>query len=424
MTPNAPEAPDHTPARFLLELARDLHEAGTPGHRLEEAMGAIAGRLGMEAEIFSTPTSIFAAIGPLGEQRTYMLRVEPGEPDLERLTRVQDVISRVASGTLTPAQGLSALDEIPSPSNRYGRTATLAAFGVVSAGSAVFFGGSLGDLFAALITGLIVGAATIFASANRELRRVIETIAAALAAVAALVLERYAAPALIEMGAEWASVDAFRVTLSGLIGLLPGLTLTLAMNELANGQLVSGTGRLTHALMVLLSVGFGVALGRSLAPALPEVIFEASALPLWALPIGLALTPIAVTVFFRGRPRDLPLIVVTSVAGFYAARAGAAWIGPALGASVGAFVVGAIANVSSRVLRQPSAIAAIPALLLLVPGSLGYRSVEALLGEDATAGVQGLFTTLLVGASLVAGLLLSNIAVPLDRVVPEDVKTG
>src|SRR5687768_4442897 len=60
---------------LILELARALHEAGAPAHRIEDAMAAPAPRWGIEGQFFTTPTSIFASFGPTYDQRTAMLRV-------------------------------------------------------------------------------------------------------------------------------------------------------------------------------------------------------------------------------------------------------------------------------------------------------------------------------------------------------------
>ena len=43
--------------RFILQLARQLHQHGTPAHRLEATLSVLAQQLGVQAEFFSTPTS-------------------------------------------------------------------------------------------------------------------------------------------------------------------------------------------------------------------------------------------------------------------------------------------------------------------------------------------------------------------------------
>ncbi len=78
---------------FVLSLMQALHLFGTPAHRLEQAMAGIARDLDMQLQILATPTSVTAAIGKLEDQRTFLLRVEPSEANLEKLAlpQVQDI---------------------------------------------------------------------------------------------------------------------------------------------------------------------------------------------------------------------------------------------------------------------------------------------------------------------------------------------
>ncbi|MFM7141150.1 MAG: threonine/serine exporter family protein, partial [Alphaproteobacteria bacterium] len=55
---------------FLLRLGRAFHGMGYPSHRLEEMLADAATSMGVEAQFFATPTSIFAAFGSGEGQRT------------------------------------------------------------------------------------------------------------------------------------------------------------------------------------------------------------------------------------------------------------------------------------------------------------------------------------------------------------------
>ena len=54
----------------------------------------------------------------------------------------------------------------------------------------------------------------------------------------------------------------------------------------------------------------------------------------------------------------------------------------------------------------------LPGILLLVPGSIGFWSLAALLESDVVSGVETAFRMVLVAVSLVAGLLLADAIVP------------
>src|SRR5260221_14479899 len=89
-------------AAFVLTLGRALHAYGTPSHRLEDTLNRVCAQLGLEGQFFTQPTSIFAAFGPQDRQHTFMLRVEPGGGQLDRLSQGQDVGAAGLSGAVRP----------------------------------------------------------------------------------------------------------------------------------------------------------------------------------------------------------------------------------------------------------------------------------------------------------------------------------
>ena len=401
-----PAADEPIPRRkaieFVLRLARALHEAGTPAPRLEEALTAVSTQLGLTAAFFSTPTSILAAFGEEGaSQRTCMIRVEPSSLNLERLIRIDEVATAVGSAEMTAEQGADELDRIATATPRYGPLTTIACCAVASAGSAAFLGGSWSDVAASGFVGLIVGALMRLAIERPQISLIVELVGGAMAAMLALLAERYIPGARSGV-----------ITVSGIIVLLPGLTLTLAMSELASRHLVSGSSRLFAALMVLILISMGVAVGRQITPLLPPLV-DSAHVPVasWAAWSALAIVPLAFTVLFKARPRDYVPIAIAGAIGILGATRSAPILGVELSAGLGAFLVGSFANVYSRVLLRPSSIPKLPGIVLLVPGSLGFRSVQSFLDADAISGITTAFSMILIAVSLAAGLLLANVAV-------------
>ena len=74
--------------------------------------------------------------------------------------------------------------------------------------------------------------------------------------------------------------------------------------------------------------------------------------------------------------------------------------------------MGVSSNVISRIRDQPSSVTQVPGILFLVPGSVGVRSVFSMLDREVIRGVETTFQMLLIGASLVAGLLVANVLAP------------
>jgi uncharacterized membrane protein YjjB (DUF3815 family) len=51
-------------------------------------------------------------------------------------------------------------------------------------------------------------------------------------------------------------------------------------------------------------------------------------------------------------------------------------------------IAAAISNLFARVRRQPATLTLVPAIVLLVPGSIGFRSLSAMLNRDVVPGVE------------------------------------
>jgi uncharacterized membrane protein YjjB (DUF3815 family) len=212
-------------------------------------------------------------------------------------------------------------------------------------------------------------------------------------------------------------VDTMVTTLAGIVTLLPGLGFTTAMTELATNNLASGTARFAGAFVHLIALGIGIAVGTAIGahwfPAAGGALRVIWPLPILALAV--AVSSLAYSVLLRARPQDTGWILVAGLAAYAGALAGDRLLGAEIGALLGAFVVGLISNARARWLDQSAAITLVPGPLMLVPGSIGMRSVFAILQNDADSGVMAAFRMVLIATSIVAGTLLANVVSPSRR---------
>lgn len=391
---------------LILQLGKALHQYGYPAPYLESALTKVADRFGLESQFFSTPTSLFCSFGSLVEQQTYMLRVEPGSVDLGKLARVHRLIGATLDRTLPPQQAAGELRQILDAPAIYPRWLSVLSFGLASGGAALFLGGGTHELLLAAASGLLVGLLGYALSLRRKLTGGLEPVGAALAALAATLGAHFFPPASV-----------YIVTLAGLIVLLPGFTLTIALTELATRHLASGTARLAGAAALFLTIGFGVAVGNRLGQAMVGAAGMAPAVAAlgWTEWVALVLTPLAFTVLLRAEPRDAPWIFVTGFLAVVAGRLGANVVGAEMGTFFGALAVGVASNLYGRYLDRPAAVTLAPGILMLVPGSIGFRSLASLLDRDVVFGVETMFRMAFVAVSLVAGLLLANALAPPRR---------
>ncbi len=387
---------------FVMRLARALHVLGHPSHRIEELLDDLAGRLGLSGQFFVTPTSVFAAFGSGEQQRTYLERLEPGDLHLERVALVHALVAEVAAGRVSPRDATRRLEDVFQSPERYSRRLVLAAFAVAAGAAALFLGGGLPEILVAAGTAVATGAVATMVELPATVRRLFEPIAAFGVSLVATTI-----------ATGW-PLSTYVATLGGLMVLLPGLALSAAMAELSTQHLVSGTARLTGAFVRFLGLAFGVALGAkvaSLALGAPPRL-DPSSLPGWTEWIALLLAPLAFTVLLRARREDAGPILGVGVVTFVAGRAGSAALGPELGVFAGALAAGLASHTLARTWRLPSTVTLSPALLLLVPGSIGFRSLALLLDREVVNGVEAAFRMILMFSAIVAGLLVAGALVP------------
>jgi uncharacterized membrane protein YjjP (DUF1212 family) len=402
------DEPDPVAAEFVLRLGRSLQCYGLSSQRLEDLLGATAERLGLSGhQFFSTPTSIMASFGPVGRQRTHMLRTEPGEVNLGKLAELERLGVEVAEGRSTPAEGSAAIDRIAAAPSPYGPALTTVAFGLVSGAACQFLGGGGREVLAASLLGLGLGFLALLTGALPRLGGVFEPLAAFLVSAGAIGMAHLLGP-----------MSVLIATLAGLIVLLPGLTLTTAMTELATRHLASGVARLSGAFSTFLTLAFGVALGNRVGTeifgAAPAAAAASSAT--WASLVALVLAPLCFTVILRAEPRDAPWIVLAGALGVLGGRIGAATFGVELGTFAGSFAVALAGNLYERWRRRPAAVIVVPGILLLVPGSVGFRSLTSLIEREALTGIETAFSMILTAIALVAGMLVAGVIVPERRI--------
>ena len=198
--------------------------------------------------------------------------------------------------------------------------------------------------------------------------------------------------------------------------LLTVLNGMLAMSELATQNYLAGTGRLTGAFVLLFLMGAGLAIGTQISlawlPAIP-LADHVAALPAWTIWVAIAGLGISLLAVLQA-----PLSAVNvSVGACLLACAVYSLVNAKMGNVVGAFAaalaVASAGHLYQYLSKKPAALVQIPGLITLVPGSMGFRGVHALIQQDSNAGISLLTDIVMTGAVLAVGLLLADNILPL-----------
>ncbi len=395
-----------TKTRFVIRLVRCLHQYGASSYRLESAVAAVSRDLHLSCDLFSGPTSCFLTIRDEedledAQLTTRVLRLEPGAINLARLSLADEIAERVSAGTLSPEEGsaqLAGIEQvIPNPPAWRSILASVA----TSVGIAILLAKTWWDVLAAAITGLVIGLLCAFPG-GLDRQGGLEAVAATIAALMAHLFMGLFPGLTIQI-----------VIIAGLINLMPGLSLTTAMAELANNHLVSGTARLAGASMTLLKLTFGVVLGSFLASKLginAKVGAHVQIASYFLWPALLAASWGSAYVF-RIRRRDLPISICAAIIGYLIAKYSGVSLGPELGIFIAGLIVASSANIYARAFNRPASLVRLPGIILLVPGSMGFRGVVSMFQGDAATSMATAFSAVVILVCLVAGLLFGNVLV-------------
>lgn len=389
---------------FLLRFTEAGQSSGYPTDDLEERVLSLAAHLDLAApQISAAPTIVELSFGSLPEQRSYIFRVRPRAVDLDAIARLDDLVNDVLAGRVEPEEALERLNEIRSRPLARPWLVRLAAYGVAGAAVTPVLGGGRRDVAAGALVGLVVG--TIALVARRPART--EAALAPLAAVGA----SFTAVLIADIGLE-ASPDV--VTLAALVTLLPGMTLTIGMRELATEHLQSGVANTALALVQLLGLVFGVGVGRSVAASwfgipqqtVPDTAFTGTHV-LAATAAGLALT-----VTLRAQWRAAPIMCSATALAVLTNAAGRTLFGPAAGVFVAALAIGIIGGLVGGVAKRSPLVFIVPGILILVPGSAGFNSLLKMLTGQTVSGIDAGFNTFVSAMSIAYGLMLSTVVLP------------
>jgi uncharacterized membrane protein YjjP (DUF1212 family) len=398
---------------FVVNLAARLHAYGTTAQRLEGAVAAVAARLGLRCAPWSNPTGMILSFSDASRDdaladTTQVIRLEPGDVDLRKLCQADDIAEQVLDGRLGIESATAALKALDRPAGRRAQALTAISFGLTSASVAGLLRASWADLAASAGIGFLIGAMYVMGARRPRLAEALEAVAALVAMLLASALAAFVVPLSLKT-----------VIVAALIVLLPGMMLTNAVAELTSQHLVSGTARFAGAFAVLLKLTFGTVAASQLARVLgwhPQDVLEATALPpAWVEWACLAIGCYAFAVLFKADRRDYPLVMASAALGYLVTRFGGQAFGSAAGVFLGGMVVTAASNAYARWVNRPGALIRVPGIILLVPGSVGFRGLTFVMEQDVALGLETgvLLVNLLI--ALVAGLLFGNLLIPARR---------
>jgi uncharacterized membrane protein YjjP (DUF1212 family) len=386
--------------QFIVRVGLAAHRYGSTSGRLESFLVGLAKKFGYEGVFRSTPSDIVFALreSPGSPQRVEFIVTPPPGVDLDKLARLGELLQDMQAGTMSLADsvaGLDAIDKVPPP---WGRFASMLGYAFTGMGIAPLLGGGWADtifatLFSILVYGLVLLSTRLGSFALAWLPFSTAFVVGVLATAV-----KFWVPEL----------NLVLVILSSVAIILPGYTISLGAGELVAQHIASGAANLMNGLICLFKQVAGGWLG---------VIAAGSVIPLAA--IGVAnpveqvwmwlLVPTIITglcLAFQTSRRDLPWAAMVCGIAYLGVMAGSALLDSNLGNLVGTIIAVVVANLWARKTGRPSAIVLIPAIVLLVSGSIGFRGLVAMAGGELMLGAQEFFQMFVVAVTILVGIMI------------------
>ncbi|ETS86310.1 hypothetical protein PFICI_00138 [Pestalotiopsis fici W106-1] len=355
--------------KYILKMCLALMRYGAPSHRLEEYLSTTAKVLTMECQFLYIPGCMIISFDDVLTHTTEvkMVRASQGV-NLGKLKDVHLIYKEVLHDIIGLDEALSRLEAILKAENRWPVWLCILMYGLASTAVSTFFSSRLIDMPVIFVLGSLLG--------------VLQLVIAPVSATYNTIFEVSASILLTFLSRAVASVRGGNLfcfsalTQSSIAMILPGWLVLSSALELHSKAIVPGSIRMVYAIIYSLFLGYGITVGTALYGAVdPDAVSSTTCQnPLskyWAF----LLVPFYI--FFllftvQAKWKQMPVMILIALAGyavnFYTSQKFAA--SAPIAYTFGAFVIGILANLYSRVRHDVAAAILLPAVYVQVPGSL------------------------------------------------------
>lgn len=240
------------------QMGRMMLENGGETYRVEETARRVCDAFGLTgAQIYATPTALILSVtSGTGESLSVMERIYSRGVNLDKIDALNQLSRTIEAQGPDVDAACAMLEEVRCRRQR-GNPVLVLFSALACAVFPLLFGGTLYDILPAFIAGALVRISSIFLSRIRLNDFFINVIGGVIASFTGWLT------VAVGMGQ---SIDA--ITTSAIMLMVPGLTITNAVRDIASGDLLAGTSRLMEAFCVAIAIACGTALAYLIIAAL------------------------------------------------------------------------------------------------------------------------------------------------------------
>jgi uncharacterized membrane protein YjjP (DUF1212 family) len=374
--------------QYIIRMCRALMLFGAPTHRLEEYLATTAKVLEINSQFLYIPGCMIISFDDslTHTAEVKMVRTAQGV-NLGKLKDTHEIYKEVLHDVISLDEALARLDEVINAHDRHPRWLTVIMYGLASAAVSVFFKARLIDMPVILFMGCILG--------------LLQLVIAPLSKTYSTVFEITATILMSFLARAFGSINNGNtfcfsaIAQSAIAMILPGWLVLCSALELQSRAIVPGSIRLVFAIIYSLFLGYGITVGTAIYGAIDSNATNSTQCqdplnPYWNflfVPLYVFFTTFTVQAKYKQMPAMIIIAFAGYVVNFYANMKFSS--SAPIAYTFGAFTIGVLANLYSRLRHGVAAAVLLPAVYVQVPGSLASSgSINSAL-KTASALIKG-----------------------------------
>jgi uncharacterized membrane protein YjjP (DUF1212 family) len=366
--------------RYLMQLCRALMKFGAPTHRLEEYMQMTARVLEVDAQFLYLPGCMIMSFDDSSTRTAEfkLIRVSQGV-DLGRLADTHSVYKNVVHDLIGVEEAAKQLEDIMNRKPKFPTWFLVIMYGLASATVGPFaFNARPIDMPISFILGTMLGFMQLVLAPRSTLySNVFEVFAS--------VLTSFLARAFGSI--RWGIVDGKQeylfcfsaISQAAIALILPGFLVLSSSLELQSHQLIAGSIRMVYAIIYSLFLGYGITVGVTIYGLMDGNANSNTSCPpspitnpyLQRFPFVVAMS-IWLVILNQGKFKQAPVMMIIAFVGYAVNYLATKRIGSTseVANTLGAFTIGVLGNLYSRLWHGHAATAILPGIFVLVPSGL------------------------------------------------------
>jgi uncharacterized membrane protein YjjP (DUF1212 family) len=367
--------------RYIMQLCRALMLFGAPTHRLEEYMQMTAKVLEVDSQFLYLPGCMIMSFDDPSTRTTEVKLVRVGQGvDLARLADTHLIYKNVIHDVIGIEEAVQELDDVMKKKPRYPKWMVVLVYGLATATVGPFaFNARPIDIPIIFINGLLVGLMQHVAAPRSVLySNVFEVTSTVVTSFLARAFGSI--PRTVIDGKRQYLFCFSAIAQSSIALILPGFLVLCSSLELQSHQIIAGSIRMVYAIIFSLFLGYGITVGTTIYGLMDDQAVSDIQCPqigafknpyVQRFPFVTIMT-VWLLIINQGKWKQLPPMSIIALSGYISNYFSTKKLGSnsQVANTVGAFTVGIMGNLYSRLWHGHAATAILPAIFILVPSGL------------------------------------------------------